>query len=75
MEYTTIMGYDRLRHSKLYVEKYSRTAGILCTEQGLGGLTAPDHDVDTLVAIADMKMIRIKIIFKRILQKHKTRFF
>ena len=31
---------------------------------------------DTLVvAIADLKMIRIKIIFKRILQKHKTRFF
>ena len=28
-----------------------------------------------VVAIADLKMIRIKIIFKRILQKHKTRFF
>ena len=28
-----------------------------------------------VVAIADLKMIWIKIIFKRILQRHKTRFF
>ena len=50
MGYTTIkctMGYDRLRNFRLYVEKYSRTAGILCTEQELGGLRAPEHDVDT----------------------------
>ena len=37
---------------------------------------APTRQITTLVvAIADLKMIRIKIIFKRILEKHKTRFF
>ena len=36
----------------------------------------PDHEdfvSGTLVAIADLKTIRIKIIFKRISQKYKTR--
>ena len=43
--------------------------------EGMENVPPLDQVNILVVAIADLKMIRIKINFKRILQKHKTRFF